>query len=216
MRPIEVPDGSLVLDTNQKLTATVLADVAAYRDKEGRSVFGIERYVSLYTINTHGDIDPVEAGLILSHVPALGLVQHCLEPPKGKTVWTASVADGVKKGQTAKSHADLVAYPSDSQLSYDNEDCDGDVSGEINAWVNQIARPPLLYTGFAPGLTEQELYDLPDVHCYWGAFGAWNVAVCGVAMRQGYPAITIGGVEFDVNIATADKLGRRVVLATAD
>jgi hypothetical protein len=215
MKSIVVPDGSLVLDTNAKLTAAVLAAVAAYRDADGRSVFGIERYVSLYTINTREDIDPVEADMILDHVPALGLVQHCLAAPPGKTVWTASVAQGLKKGQTAKQHADLVLYPDDSQLSYDNEDCDGDVSGEINTWVDQIARPPLLYTGFAPGLTEQELYDLPDVHCYWGAAGAWNVAVCGVAMRQHYPAIVIGDIEFDVNIATADKLGRRVVLATA-
>lgn len=64
-------------------------------------------------------------------------------------------------------------------------------------------------------MTEQQLYnDLPDVHCYWGAAGAWNVAVRGVAMRQ-HQTITIGGVEYDPNVANADNKGGRVVFATA-
>jgi hypothetical protein len=121
------------------------------------------------------------------------------------------------KGQVAKRHADLVGYPSDSMLSYDNEDCDGDVRGEIDAWIEKIARPPLLYTGFCPGLTEEQLWELPTVHCYWGAAGTWGPTHCGVAMRQHYsnPPLIIGGVEFDWNVASADALGRRVVLATA-
>lgn len=216
MKSIEVPDGSLILDTDSKLTPAVIKAVAAYRDPQGRSVFGVERYVSIYQVNTLRDIDPNEAACILDMLPALGLVQHCLAAPPGKKVWTAVADLGTVKGQIAKKHADLVEYPSDSMLSYDNEDCDGDVAGEIGNWVSEIGRPPLLYTGFAPGLTSEELWELPTVHCYWGAAGTWGPTHCGVAMRQHYPGIVIGGVEFDWNIAQADALGRRVVLATAD
>jgi len=216
MKSIEIPDGSLILDTNSPLSDAVLKAVAAYRDPEGRPVFGIARYVSLYKINLTTDISPAESRRILAHVPALGLVQHCLAAVPPSKTWTAVASLGTLKGQTAKRHADLVDYPSDSMLAYDNEDCTGDVKGEITAWVEQIARPPLLYTGYAPGLTPEELWLLDSIHCYWGAAGNWGPTECGVAMRQHYPPITIGGVEFDWNIASADALGRRVVLATAD
>lgn len=216
MASITVPDDALILDTDMKLTTSVLQEVAAYRDPVGRSVFGIMRYVSLYKIDTAQDIDPYEANDIVSFVPGLGLVQHCLAPPSGAKVWTASAAQGLLKGRTAKAHADLVGYPGGSMLSYDNEDCDGDVAGEIGAWVNEIAtRPPLLYTGFSPGLTPDGLWRLPTIHCYWGAAGYWGPTHCGVAMRQHYPPIKIGGVEFDWNVAKADKMGRRILLATA-
>ena len=213
---IIVPDDALVLDTDSKLTVATLREVAAYRDARGRPVFAIIRYVSLHKVNTTTDIDPDEAGWIVEAVPALGLVQHCLAPPPGATVWTASAAQGLLKGQTAKAHADLVGYPGESMLSYDNEDCDGDVAGEIGAWVDAIAtRPPLLYTGYAPGLTSAQLWALRTIHCYWGAAGDWGPTHCGVAMRQQYPPVTIGGVQFDRNVAKADKLGRRIIFAEA-
>lgn len=214
MKSFIVPDGTLLLDTNSKIFPHVIPSLLAFRDSAGRKIGGIIRYVSLYQVNTRGDIDPIEAQLIIDNFECLGLVQHCLAPPPGKKVWTAVASLGVLKGQTAKKHADLVGYPSDSMLSYDNEDCEGDVAGEIDAWIAQIARPSLLYTGFCPGLTEQQLYER-NADAYWGAAGAWDVATSGVAMRQHYPEITIGGVSFDWNLATADKLGRRIVLATA-
>jgi len=217
MQPITVPDGAIILDTNTKLTRAVMQAVAAYEDPDGRRVFGIERYASLYKIDTARDADPDEANMILEYVEAFGMVQHCLAPPSGASVWTASVEEGALKGATAKAHADLVGYPNPSHLSYDNEDCDGDVAGEIGAWTMELAvRTPCLYTGYAPGLSTLGLWKLPTIHLYWGAAGSWGPTHCGVAMRQQYPAIRIGGVEFDWNLAKADALGRRLVLATKD
>ena len=63
-----------------------------------------------------------------------------------------------------------------------------------------------MYVGFASGLTEEQLWEIPGVHCYWGAAGAWNVARCGVAMRQQYPEVMIVGMQFDVNVANASRL----------
>lgn len=214
MKSVVIPDGTLILDTDEHITPAMIAKIKAYT-WNGKSVAGLIRYVSLYNVNTNGDISPDEASLIVDNFEYFGLVQHCLEAPKGSSTWTASSQMGALKGLTAKKHADLVGYPSDSMLAYDNEDCSGDVAGEINAWVANSGRPPLLYTGYAPGLTEQQLYEeLPNVHCYWGAWGIWNVAVRGIAMRQ-QRQVEIGGIYFDPNVANADHLGGRVVLATA-
>jgi hypothetical protein len=215
MRSLVVPDGALLLDCDTKLSAAVLSEVAAYRSPQGRPVFGIERYVSIETIDLGRDIDPLEAQRILGAVPALGLIQHCLSAPAGQPTWTGSPARGAAAGAVAAQHADLVDYAADAMLGYDNEDCSGDAAGDIDAWCRAQSRPPLLYTGYAPGLTPQQLWERPMVHCYWGAPGAWSVAQCGVAMRQHYPGIVIGGVTFDWSLASADLLGRRVVLATA-
>jgi hypothetical protein len=215
MKSIVVPDGSVLLDTDGKITAAHIAAIKAYRYK-GTPVAGIIRYVSLYQVSTGFDIDPAEAQLLLDNFEILGLVQHCLQAATGSTGWTASVALGGVKGAIAKKHADLVGYPTDSMVAYDDEDvADGDIAGEIGAWVANLGRPPLLYTGFQPGLTPQQLWELPSVHCYWGAAGDWTVAECGVAMRQQYPSVNIGGVLFDVNVASADQKGRRVVFATS-
>lgn len=214
MKSIVVADGSVLLDTTAKITPAHVQAIKAYR-YNGKPVDGIIRYVSIYQVNTVYDIDPGEAQLIVDNFQYFGLVQHCLSASHGNATWTASAQLGSLKGLTAKRHADLVLYPDDSMLTYDNEDVSGDASGEINAWVPNIQRPALVYTGFCPGMTEQQLYnDLPDVHCYWGAAGAWNVAVRGVAMRQ-HQTITIGGVEYDPNVANADNKGGRVVFATA-
>lgn len=214
MKSIIVPDGSLLLDTTARITPAMISAIKAYR-WNGLSVAGIIRYVSLYSINTNYDISPDEANLIVGEFEIFGLVQHCLAAPRGQATWTASAQLGALKGLTAKKHADLVIYPNDSMLTYDNEDVSGPAADEINVWVGNIGRPPLLYTGFCPGMTEQQLFDdLPDVHCYWGAAGAWNVAERGVAMRQ-HQTITIGGVEYDPNVANADNKGGRIVFATA-
>jgi hypothetical protein len=214
MKSVVVADGSVLLDTTERITAAMLPAIKAYRFN-GQPVAGILRYVSLYQVNENYDISPDESQLIVDNFQYFGLVQHCLRAQTGKSTWTASPQLGALKGLTAKGHADLVLYPDDSMLAYDDEDVSGDIIGEINAWAANVGRPSLVYTGYAPGMTEQELYDaLPDVHAYWGAAGAWDVAVRGVCMRQ-HQTVVIGGVGFDPNIASADKLGGRAVLATA-
>jgi len=214
MKSSVVFDGALLLDTTAKITPARVQAIKAYR-QNGKPVDGIIRYVSLYSVNENYDIDPNEAQLIIDNFQYFGLVQHCLRAQTGQATWLASAQLGALKGATAKKHADLVGYPDDSMLAYDDEDVSGPIAEEIDAWVDHIERPALLYTGFCPGLSEEQLYaDLPNVHCYWGAAGAWNVAVRGIAMRQ-HQTITIDGVEYDPDVAGADKLGGRVVFATA-
>ena len=215
MQSIEVPDGSLLLDTDGKITAALLASLKGQLIG-GRPIWGFIRYVSLYKVDTIRDVSPDEANLIIDNGYGFGLVQHCLAAPPGRGGWTASPQLGAAKGATAKAHADRVGYPTDSMLTYDNEDVEsGDIAGEIGQWVSAIGpRPPLLYTGYSPGLTSRQLWALPEIHCYGGAAGSWDVDECGVAMRQGQ-TITLHGVEFDPNIAQADHRGRRVVFAKA-
>jgi hypothetical protein len=218
VKSVVVPDGALVLDTSSKLTAATIAEVVKYVGPNGQKPFGIFRYVSLYQVDFTHDIDPLEAARITGAGLALGLVQHCLAAPPGEKGWTATAQLGSIQGTCAGKHANLVGYPRDSMLAPDDEDIEaGDAVGWANAWEESANwDADLLYTGFAPGMTPEELYELPQFHCYWGAAGAWDVAVCGVAMRQHYPSVEIGGVAFDWNIASADKLGRRVVMATGD
>ena len=215
MRSFEIPDGSILIDTDSKLSDAVLDAVLAYRDPEGRSVAGIFRYVSLYQIDFARDIDPLEAARITSRGLALGLIQHCLAAPPGKSGWTPSGQLGAAQGVTAARHANLVGYPTDAHLGFDDEDVEGgDIETHIAQWVEKVAPwPPLLYTGFAPGLSPEGLWLLPTIHLYWGAAGNWGPAVCGVACRQRYPSITIGGVSFDWNLASADAKGRRIRMA---
>lgn len=221
MQSFVVPDGSILLDTSGKITPHMIPALKAWRVPSGhlagQPAIGVIRYVSLYQVNQVTDIDPVEAALILDNFDCFGLVQHCLAAPHGQRGWTASPQLGALKGVVAKKHADLLAYPDDSMVAYDDEDViGGDIAGEIDKWVDGLGgRPPLLYTGFSPGLTSHQLWELPTIHCYWGAPGPWDVDVCGVAMRQQYPSVTIGGMFFDVNVASADAKGRRVVFATA-
>jgi hypothetical protein len=216
MKSVVVPDGSILLDTSQKLTASVIAAVKKMGTWNGMPIVGFIRYVSLYTINTNYDISTPESDLVLGSGYYLGLVQHCLEAPKGHTGWTASVQQGQLKGQTANNHANLIVYPSDSMLGYDDEDVEsGDIAGEITTWVEQISpRPPLAYVGFAAGLNSAQLWALPSVHGYWKDAGPREVDNCGFMLEQ-QAQISIGGMPFDPNIARADKLGRRVVFAQA-
>jgi hypothetical protein len=218
VKSIVVPDDSLILDCNTKLTAATLAEVVKYVGPNGKKPFGIFRYTSLYKIDFTHDIDPLEAQRITGNGLALGLVQHVLAAPPGEKGWTATAQLGSVQGTTAAKHAGLVGYPEDSMLGLDDEDIEaGDAVGWANAWVEAAEPwPTLLYTGFSAGMTPEELYELPGIHAYWGAAGEWNVATRGVCCRQHYPSVEIGGVAFDWNIASADKLGGRLVLACAD
>ena len=219
MKSIVIPDGTLLLDTSEKLTPALIAKIKAFRylhDGVELAPAGILRYLSLHKINTAYDISPDEASMILDNFEYLGVVQHCLAAPPGKTGWTASVEEGALKGTTAAAHADLIGYPSDAMGGYDDEDVsEGDIAGEIGQWCTKFApRPTLLYVGFAAGLNSAQLWELPNVHAYWSDAGHRSVDNCGVMLQQ-LPQVSVGGVYFDPNIANADKLGRRVVLATA-
>lgn len=213
--PAAAPDGAIILDTDTKLT---LARLRAIDEALAEPVWGIVRYVSVSKIDLGADIDPVEAEIITTfqgkHIitPALGLVQHALEPG-----WTASPILGTAMGALAAEHASLVGYTGD--LFFDDEGAGSvgpPVAAVLDAWglaVVQVASAGL-YIGYDPGLDPDELWARPSFHVYWGAAGPWTVDNCGVAMRQELPKL-VGGTMCDRNVAQADKMGRRVVLASA-
>lgn len=214
MRPIIVPDGSLILDTDQKLTIAQIKAIAK-TTYQGRKPFGIFRYLSLYQINTKADLDPEEASAITGEGLALGAVQHALDPG-----WTASAQLGQTLGTVALRHAQLVGLPETMHISQDDEGA-GNSGTPVRdcyiAWNAVLAGgifAPLQYVGYKPGLTPEELYDIPNVHGYWGAPGA-VVATRGFFLRQGL-TITLPGLgQFDPNDAHADALGGRLIMAAA-
>jgi hypothetical protein len=131
------------------------------------------------------------------------LVQHCRSGS-----WVASAAEGAADGQHAAEYAAAQGYPSDCHLTVDDESVRNPGAAAIahmTAWARQWPTP-MVYEGFAPGLTPQEEYDLPNVSAYWGAYGPWNVAVRGVRCRQGLP-IVHAGVGVDPDHATPDAFG---------
>lgn len=123
------------------------------------------------------------------------LVQHC----RGGS-WVASAEQGAADGQHAAEYATAQDYPDDCHLTVDDEAVRNpgpDAIAHFKAWCAQW-KTPMLYEGFSPGMTPTQVYDLPDVNAYWGAYGPWNVANRGVRARQGLTLIHCGvGVDPD-------------------
>lgn len=131
------------------------------------------------------------------------MVQHC----RGGS-WVASEEQGAADGQHAAEYAAAQGYPDDCHLAADDEAVRNpgpDAIAHFRAWCAQW-KTPCLYEGFAPGMTAQQLYELPDVDAYWGAYGPWNVATRGVRCRQGLQIVHCG-VGVDPDHAAPDALG---------
>lgn len=210
--PVDVPDGALVIDTNTKLTAYRIEQLRRAAGAFNLTIFGFIRYVSLGEPDLAHDISPDEAELIVGgNEFALGLVQHAFAEG-----WMAMSHIGESCGKNAAAHASLVGYPQESHLFADQEGC-GSVGAPVSQYCESWAKnwaSPGLYIGYQPGLTPDELWELPSFHIYWGAAGEWTVSECGVAMRQ-HVQENFGGTFIDRNTPKADALGRRIVLAKA-
>lgn len=131
------------------------------------------------------------------------MVQHCRSG-----AWVASAEQGDADGQHAADYAAAQGYPSDCHLAVDDESLKNpgpDAIAAMTAWAKHPGNP-LLYEGFAPGMTPDEEYELPDVRAYWGAYGPWNVSTRGVCCRQGLP-IVLAGLQVDPDHAAPDNLG---------
>jgi hypothetical protein len=131
------------------------------------------------------------------------MVQHCRAG-----AWTASEAQGKADGQHAAEYGAAHGYPDDCHLAADDESVRNpgpDAIAHFNAWTEQ-PKTPCLYEGFAPGMTPNQLYSLPSVSAYWGAYGPWNVSVRGVRCRQGRQIVHCG-VGVDPDYAAPDNLG---------
>lgn len=132
-----------------------------------------------------------------------GIVQHC----RGG-MWVASADEGAADGQHAGEYASAQGYTDDCHLAPDDEAIKNpgpDAIAHFTAWCSKW-KTPCLYEGFAPGMSAQQEYELPDVFAYWGALGPWNVATRGVRCRQG-ATIVHCGVSIDPDHATPDAMG---------
>ena len=135
--------------------------------------------------------------------PKVLIVQHCR-----KGSWTASDEQGAADGQHAAEYAAAQDYTDDCHLAPDDESLKNpgpDAIAHFTAWCSKWTSP-CVYEGFAPGMTPDQEYDLPDVTAYWGAYGPWNVSKRGVRCRQGI-TIVHAGVSLDPDHASPDNFG---------
>ena len=207
---VEVPD-SVGGDTNAKVT-TAMARALAGASWNGRPFSFLLRYVGLHG-PTPGDIDAAELDGILSAGLLLGLVQHVRLPG-----WPASAAAGQATGHAAVTCARAAGYVEGAHLAFDLEGCASvgqAVIDHVEAWCDVVSGEgyaPLLYVGYAAGLTPTQLYEsLPGVHAYWSDYGPRAVDRRGFCLRQ-HAQTTIAGVQVDPDEAFADSLGGRLLL----
>jgi hypothetical protein len=131
------------------------------------------------------------------------LVQHCRAGS-----WMASAGQGAADGAFAADYATQQGYPSDCHLAADDEAVATPGTPSIQHFTEWCKHWPsaCIYEGFAPGMSPTQLYEIPDVQCYWGAYGPWYVSKRGVRCRQGLQ-ITHAGVGVDPDHASPDALG---------
>jgi len=191
------------VDTNFKLTP------AGAQSLYASGIRGVARYVSLHEPEPASDITAEELAGILGAGLGLWLVQHVLMPG-----WIASADLGRKLGAAARDNAAAVGYLPGAHLALDLEGCrtvGTDVTAYVEAWAGEVAPYlPLLYVGYAAGLTPAELYALPSVHFYWSDFGPRSVDVCGFAIKQ-HAQTAVAGIPVDPDTIGADALGRRLM-----
>ena len=131
------------------------------------------------------------------------MVQHCRSG-----AWVASAEQGAADGKCAAEYAAAQGYPPDCHLAVDDESLKNpgqDAIAHMTAWA-RCWPTPMLYEGFAPGMSAEQEYELPDVSAFWGAYGPWNVAKRGVRCRQGLQ-FTLAGIGVDPDHAAPDALG---------
>lgn len=128
------------------------------------------------------------------------LGQHCRSGS-----WTASTELGAADGSAAAEYADSIGYDASCHLAADDESVKNGAAPHFTSWCSKV-QTPMLYTGFAPGMTPDELYALPDVSAYWGAYGPWNVSRRGVRVRQGL-TVPHCGVQVDTDRIAPDNFG---------
>ena len=215
----QAPD-CLAVDTNAKLNAAQCKTLATSGltlpgENLVRPIKGVCRYVSLHTPEPVSDIDSEELSDILNAGLGLWLVQHCLNPG-----WVATEALGMKLGAAAYDNAKAAGYAAGAHLALDLEGCatiGHAVVDFVEAWCAQLAGEylPLLYVGYACGLSPDQLYEaLPSVHLYWSDFGPRTVSVRGFAIKQ-HAQTAVHGIPVDPDVLSADNLGDRLMWMTA-
>jgi Rv2525c-like, glycoside hydrolase-like domain len=199
-------------DTSAKLTRAVAQGLAA-ATWAGQPLRFVFRYVPIVDGPAPGDIDAGERAAILDAGLWLGLVQHVCDRS-----WVASVGTGNGDGQRAAAAAQAAGYLAGAHLALDLEGCASVgpvVAAYVEAWAAVVLAEgftPLLYVGYAAGLSATQLYQwLPSVKAYWSDYGPRAVDPRGFVCKQS-AQVQIAGVLVDPDRASADRLGGRLLL----
>jgi hypothetical protein len=202
--------GCWLVDTNAKITAASARALAA-ASYQGHPIVGIWRYV-FFGPPIRGDLDADELRAITDAGLTLLVVQHCRSGS-----WRCSGQQGHEDGVYAVLNAQSAGYVTPRGgdplcLALDLESVQNpgpDVAAHVDAWcqvVQGAGYRPVLYVGFAAGLSPDELYARPYVDRYWSDAGPRKVTTRGFCCKQG-GATVLGGVSVDVDHAFPDALG---------
>ena len=174
------------------------------------------RYVPLDEV-VDPDLTAAEAETILGAGLALMAVQHVMEPG-----WMPTAALGTRFGGRAVGYLQGIGFPTGVNVWCDLE-CVGsaseqDVIDYCKSWYSAVAQAgyvPGLYVGYQPGLTDQQLYDLPFQH-YWAAYNTnSSVPTRGYQLVQSPAGSPVGGLSYDDDETRTDALGGQVLWLTA-
>ena len=197
MRIIQTPIGSRGADMASALTAESAAGLKA----EG--LFFVVRYL--------GGLSTDELAAILATGLAVGLVTYSRAPG-----WHPSAAIGATDGAVDVAHLTALGIPKGALVWIDLEGSSGD-SAATAAWLTSRAAEIVaagyvagVYVGDGCVLNGPELYAVPGVTRYWGAFNRGiPEPQCGFCQRQLYPPNQVlAGVEIDYDTPSGDYEGR--------
>ncbi|HTX75587.1 MAG TPA: glycoside hydrolase domain-containing protein [Terracidiphilus sp.] len=168
------------------------------------------RYLSLGSSQDAGDLSPSEAEDMLSVGLALMPVQHAPTPG-----WSPTGELGQAHGANAAGNAASIGFPQGVNVWCDLEGVNSASSAEdvidyCTAWFSAVAAAgfvPGLYVGFNPGLTGEQLYDLPFEHYWQSASAVPAIPQRGYQMVQNLVSGPINGIDIDGDRTQTDEEG---------
>ena len=176
------------------------------------------RYVGRTQMASH-DLSAAEAGMLLSKGFGVMPVQHVLGGE-----WMATGDLGTEYGTNAAQFAQQIGFPPGVNVWLDLESVStqasaSDVSAYCHNWYAQVAGAgyvPGVYIGWQPGLTGQQLYNLPFSH-YWAAYNVDGVSTPyprGYQLVQSSGSGVVGSLDtdvYDVDTTDVDNEGGQVL-----
>lgn len=203
-RVVPVPSGTILLDTAQVVSEAALDQAWA------QGIRGIIRYVGFGLRPWVGDLTLGERDRILARGMGLMVVQHVRDDP-----WMPTEAWGISDGDAAVRHALAAGYLPGATLWSDLEGIERDAVDATVAYAN-AKHASVSSAGFEPGeyigsgcpLSAEELYHALLSGIYWrSGSNVPTPVIRGYAMVQSIPGPRYGGIDFDRNEHTGDRLG---------
>lgn len=200
-------------------TSTPLMRAAA-EELRRQGYLGVFRYLPLPGNDTSRDLTRDELAMLLEVGLEVGVVQHVRGFPPAHPLWSPAEHDALEDAATAIQMARRAGMPDGVHLFQDLEAVDGskgDTSGYTVRWGHVVRTSGYaagLYVGYAVPLSPVDLYELPDVDCYWGDGPARTVAVRGCAIVQGR-SLRADGVlpPLDQDVIQVDAKGGLPIIA---